>query len=79
MFILQAGWSSSRSSYVSKNWNGRIIEKETRTKQLPDGIVETVIVMKDGNKKCIETISENSKTGEKIENLQLSNLDKSNF
>jgi len=35
--------------------------------------------MKDGNKKCIETISENSKTGEKIENLQLSNLDKSNF
>jgi len=35
--------------------------------------------MKDGNKKCVETISENSKTGEKIENLQLSNLDQSNF
>jgi len=35
--------------------------------------------MKDGGKKCIETITENSKTGEKIENLQLSNLDKSNY
>lgn len=34
--------------------------------------------MKDGNKKCVETIRENSKTGEKVENLQLSNLDQSN-
>ncbi|KAL4121709.1 hypothetical protein QTP88_014170 [Uroleucon formosanum] len=69
------GWSSSRSSYVSKNWNGRIIEKETCTNQLQDGITETIITMKDGNKKCVETIRENSKTGEKVENLQLSNLD----
>ncbi|XP_060862398.1 uncharacterized protein LOC132939319 isoform X2 [Metopolophium dirhodum] len=69
------GWSSSRSTYVSKNWNGKIIEKETCTNQLQDGITETVITMKDGNKKCVETITENSKTGEKIENLQLSNLD----
>ncbi|XP_015372821.1 PREDICTED: uncharacterized protein LOC107168060 [Diuraphis noxia] len=73
--FVKAGWSSSRSSYVSKNCNGRIIEKETRTNQLQDGITETVIIMKDGNKKCVETISENPKTGEKIENLQLSNLD----
>ncbi|KAL5242562.1 hypothetical protein ACI65C_009972 [Semiaphis heraclei] len=71
----KADWSSSMSSYVSKNCNGRIIEKETSTNQLQDGVTETVIIMKDGNKKCVETISENSKTGEKIENLQLSNLD----
>ncbi|XP_022167779.1 uncharacterized protein LOC111031946 [Myzus persicae] len=74
-YFEKPGWSS-RSSYVSKNWNGRIIEKETRTNQLQDGNTETVIIMKDGNKKCVETITENSKTGEKIENLQLFNLDK---
>uniref|UniRef100_A0A2S2NH38 Uncharacterized protein n=1 Tax=Schizaphis graminum TaxID=13262 RepID=A0A2S2NH38_SCHGA len=69
------GSSSSRSSYVSKNWNGRIIEKETSTNQIQGGIIETVTIMKDGGKKCIETITENSKTGERVEKLQLSNLD----
>lgn len=75
-YFEKSGMSSSMSSYVSKNWNGRIIEKETSISQLQDGITETVTIMKDGSKKCVETITENSKTGEKIENLQLSNLDK---
>lgn len=35
--------------------------------------------MKDGSKQCVETITENSKTGEKMEKIQLSNLDQSNF
>lgn len=35
--------------------------------------------MKEGDKKCVETITENPRTGEKTKNLQLSNLDKSNY
>ncbi|XP_025199809.1 uncharacterized protein LOC112597803 [Melanaphis sacchari] len=74
-YFEKSGWSTSKSSYISKNYNGRIIEKETSTNQLQDGIIETVTIMKDGNKKCVETITENSITGEKTEKLQLSNLD----
>ncbi|XP_050059561.1 uncharacterized protein LOC114126171 isoform X3 [Aphis gossypii] len=70
----ESGSSISRSSYVSKNWNGRIIEKETSTNQLQNGIIETVTVFKDGSKQCVETITENSKTGKKMEKSQLSNM-----
>lgn len=75
MFYLQ---SSSRT-YVSGKWNGRTIEKETCTKQLQGGITEKVIVMKDGNQKCVTTVTENSRTGEQNSNKQLFNLDESKY
>lgn len=56
-----------------------MIEKEISTRQLQDGITEKVIVMKDGNQKCITTITENSKTGDQNCNKQLINLDESNY
>lgn len=56
-----------------------MIEKEISTKRLQDGNIEKVIVMKDGNQKCITTITENSKTKEQNYTKQLINLDKSNY
>lgn len=63
---------------MSGTFDNRIIEKETTTKQLQDGITEKVIVMKDGNQKCITTITENLKTGEHNCNKNLVNLNESN-
>lgn len=63
---------------MSGNYNGRRIEKETSTKQLKGGIVEKIIVMKDGDQKCITTITENVKTGEQNCSKNLVNLDESN-
>lgn len=70
---------SSSRSYISEKWNGRLIEKEIITRQLQDGITEKVVVMKDGNQKCITTITENSKTRHQNCNKQLINLDESNY
>lgn len=64
---------------MSGQYNNRIIEKETTTKQLQSGLTEKVIVLKDGNQKCITTITENVKTGEQISNKKLVNLDESNW
>jgi len=56
-----------------------MIEKEISTRKLQDGNTEKVIIMKEGNKKCITTIIENSKTREQSCTKQLINLDKSNY
>lgn len=64
---------------MSTKFNGRTIEKEISTKQLQGGITEKVIVLKDGDQKCITTITENSKTGEQNSNKQFINLDESNY
>lgn len=64
---------------MSAKLNGRTIEKEVSTKQLQGGITEKVIVLKDGDQKCITTITENSKTGEQNCNKQFVNLDESNY
>lgn len=64
---------------MSTKLNGRTIEKEVTTKQLHGGITEKVIVLKDGDQKCITTITENSKTGEQNFSKQFVNLDESNY
>ncbi|VVC26319.1 Hypothetical protein CINCED_3A019553 [Cinara cedri] len=69
--------NSKSYSRIFGNWNGKMIEKETTTRQLFDGITEHVTVLKDGNQKCITIVTENSRTGEKNCNKQLVNLDES--
>lgn len=59
--------------------NGRKIEKEVCTRQLPDGVTEKVIVLKDGDQQCITTITENLKSGLQNYNKELFNLDESNY
>jgi len=56
-----------------------MVEKEISTRKLQDGSTEKVIVMKDGNQKCITTITENAKTREQNCTKQLINLDESNY
>ncbi|XP_025407353.1 uncharacterized protein LOC112681303 [Sipha flava] len=69
--------SSSTRTFISGNYNGRRIEKETSSKQLQGGLIEKVIVMRDGNQKCVTTIIENVKTGEQNCQKNLVNLDES--
>jgi len=58
--------------------NGRTVTKETWKNE--DGITKIVITMTDGNKKYIEKITRNPKTGEKINIVsELYNLEESNF
>lgn len=72
-------FKASTCSYVSTNWNGRMVEQEICTKKLRNGLTEKVIVMKDGNQSCITTITENPKTGVQNFKKQLINLDESNY
>lgn len=59
-------------------FDGRTIEKEFITRQLQDGIIEKVTLLKDGNQQCINTVTENLQTGHKTSVQQLINLDESN-
>lgn len=68
---------SSRSCTYG-TFDGRIIKKESITRQLQDGINEKVTILKDGYQQYIITVTENSQTGYKKSVQQLINLDESN-